>query len=437
MEKFKFLSKNEISKLPEVSGVYIFKGKGKIFYIGKATNIRERVKNHFQQPAYRDSFFIHRVKKVGWISTDSEIEALILEANLIKKYQPKYNVVWRDDKNYFYAGITKEDFPTIFITHQPKSLNAKYKILNTKFVGPFVEGRALKRTLEILRKIFPYRTCKPYSGKPCLWYQLGRCPGACLLGSNLAKEIPDFELKIKEESQKNVRNLSKIFEGKKIQVFKNLKKEMKKSAKMKDFEKAAKIRDQIEALNKVLTNAKIFEVFEKEEINYSKIEKVLKILLKTNQKIKRVEAYDVSNIQGKEATGSMVVFVKGKPSKNFYRKFKIRTPHQGSGGGPDDIGMLKEILMRRFSHPEWGLPDLVLIDGGKAQLNAVPKGKKMKAMAIAKKRNELYLKNKKGPILLKKLPREVFNLILQLRDEAHRFAISYHKKLRLKTLIQR
>ncbi|GAI57271.1 unnamed protein product [marine sediment metagenome] len=165
----------------------------------------------------------------------------------------------------------------------------------------------------------------------------------------------------------------------------------------------------------------------------------------------RIEAYDISNIQGQEATGSMVTFIKGLPDKKFYRKFKIRI-----AGKPNDVAMIKEILHRRINHPEWGWPDLILIDGGKAQLNAALqclkyKFKEMRVMALAKKKNELFIKGRKEPILLKKLPRakkinlllppslplgrEIFNLILQLRDEAHRFAISYHKKLRKKKLI--
>lgn len=233
---------------------------------------------------------------------------------------------------------------------------------------------------------------------------------------------------MKVECQKNARNLLKIIQGKKKQVLKGLKKEMKKVSNLKDFERAAKIRDRIFAIGKVLDNAKIFRVQEK-EIKYSEIEKELKKILKTKNKIKRIEAYDVSNISGKLATGSMVTFIKGLPAKEFYRKFKIKI-----SGRPNDIAMIKEILSRRFQHPEWGKPDLILIDGGRAQLNAalscLTSGvKQVKVMAIAKKKNELYVKNQRS-ILLKSLPREIFNLILQLRDEAHRFALSYHRKLR-------
>ncbi|MDI6591362.1 MAG: UvrB/UvrC motif-containing protein [Patescibacteria group bacterium] len=434
MEKFKYLGKDKITQLPKSSGVYAFKGRDReILYIGKAANIRERVKNHFQKLTYKDNLFIDQVSKIGYLKTDSEIEALILEANLIKKYQPKYNVIWRDDKNYFFVAKTKEDFPRIFITHQPilKTKNLKFK---TEYVGPFVDGKALKETLKVLRKVFPYRSCRVLPKRACLWYHLGRCPAPCLLKTKLIEEIPKNTLKIKNICQRNARNLMKIIEKGKNPVLKELKKEMKIASKNQEFEEAARIRDQIEALEKVMAHAKIFEPPIRQITPwckmYNKIELRLRKMLKVKNKISRIEAYDISNIQGKAATGSMVTFIDGLPDKNFYRKFKIKI-----AGKPNDIAMLKECLTRRLKHPEWPYPDLILIDGGQAQLNAaILKAKsyklKAKTMALAKKKNELYIENQKKPILLKTLPREIFNLILQLRDEAHRFALSYHKKLR-------
>jgi len=351
--KFKYLTKNRIYQLPEISGIYALKKGREFLYIGKATNIRNRVKSHFQQSAYRDNFFIPKTSRIGYIKTSSEIGALILEAKLIKEYQPKYNIIWKDDKKYFYIGITKELFPRIFITHQPQKsqiansclrrqakskINTESQIPKSKtiYIGPFVSGKKLKEKLKELRKIYPYRTCENLPKKPCLWYYLNQCPAPCLFKS------------------------------------------------------------------------------------------------------KRVEAYDISNIQGKNATGSMVAFINGKPDKNFYRRFKIHPVKFDSRPfnrvktteKPNDVAMLKQVLFRRFNHPEWGMPDLILIDGGKAQLNAALSITKIPAIALAKKRNELYMKNLEKPILLKNLPREVFNLIMQLRDEAHRFAKKYHLKLR-------
>jgi len=435
---FKFLPKGKIIQLPKNAGVYCFKDRRGVLYIGKAANIRERVKNHFLQPAYRDNLFINQVSKIGYTKTDSEIEALILEANLIKKYQPKYNVVWRDDKNYFFVAMTKEDFPRIFITHQPvKILSSIFYdrkkmrkfVREIQYAGPFVNGNALKQTLKVLRKVFPYRSCQVIPARPCLWYHLNRCPAPCLLKSKFIAEIPQDSLKIKKISQRNAKNLMKIIKKGKTQVLKDLKREMKSAAKKQDFEEAAKIRDQINSLERIVEHAKIFEPGAPQKVDWPQIQKILQKVLKTKNKISRIEAYDVSNIVGQEATGSMITFLNGLPDKNFYRRFKIKI-----SGKPNDIAMIKEILFRRLRHPEWPYPDLILIDGGRAQLNAALQGLtanfRPEVVALAKKKNELYIERQKRPLLLKKLSREVFNLILQLRDEAHRFALSYHKKLR-------
>lgn len=429
MRKFKLFKRKEWSKLPEVSGVYAFKDKKEILYIGKSVNIKERVKNHFHHVKYREAVILpktklfNRVTQVGYIETDSEIAALILEANLIKKYKPKYNVLWKDDKNYFFVEITKEDFPRIFITHQPHLKTYKLKNLKTDFVGPFIDGTALKKTLRILRKIFPYYTIRKHPHGYCPWCHLGLCPGP-----NISKK----------EYKENIRNLVLVLRGKKKTLVKELKKEMEKLARARDFENAVKIRDQILALEKTLAHAKIFKIQLVQKNNWHKIQKILQKILKIKKEFLRIEAYDVSNIQGKEATGSMVTFIKGQPEKKLYRKFKIKSTTK-----PNDIAMLKEVLNRRFKHPEWGFPDLILIDGGIGQLSAAlkvkrrkAKGESIKVISLAKRENKLYIENQKKPILLKNMPREIFNLILQLRDEAHRFAIFYHKKLREKKLVE-
>jgi len=423
MINFKFLKTSGIRKIPKSVGVYSFKNK-EILYIGKATNIQERIKNHFQQPGFKENIFLDKTKRIGVIKTDSEIEALILEAKLIKKYQPKYNTMWRDDKNYFFVAKTKEDFPSISITHQISPSLKTNSLID--YVGPFVDGKALKQTIKILRKIFPFRSCKTLPKKPCLWYQLDRCPAPCILESGAGNQIPLAKDKIKKEVQSNVRTIFKILGGEKNKVLRGLNKDMKIASKNQGFEKASNIRDKIFALERIISHAKILE----EKIitpDWNETEKELKEVIKTQKSISKIEAYDVSNIQGQEATGSMVTFSDGKPDKNFYRKFKIKI-----SGKPNDVAMIKEILERRLAHNEWQYPDLILIDGGISQFNAaksVLKNKNIPVIAIAKKENKLFLKSGRQ-IFLKTLPREIFNLILQLRDEAHRFAIAYHKKLR-------
>jgi excinuclease ABC subunit C len=431
MNKFKFIKKDILKKLPKTAGVYSFYGGKELLYIGKAINLRERVKNHFLQPTYRDDFFINQVSQIGHMETGSEIAALILEANLIKKYQPKFNVVWRDDKNYFFVTMTKEEFPKVFITHQVK--------LATSFVGPFVDGKPLKQTLTALQKIFPWRACSIAQKKPCLWYHLDRCCGPCTLYSPAAKQIPNLRKQISKKCQANAKNVLRILKGGASPVLKDLKKEMTSLSKSGSFEEAARTRDKIFSLERIMANARVLKnaqeaVVVLENANWKNTSKILQKI--TGKEISRIEAYDISNIQGKEATGSMVTFINGSADKRFYRKFKIRIAQK-----PNDVAMLKEILSRRFGHPEWGKPDALLIDGGKAQLNAALlvtqtlNHSDILVMSIAKKHNELFIENKKKPLLLASLPRPVYNLILQLRDEAHRFAITYHKKLREKSLL--
>jgi excinuclease ABC subunit C len=433
MDKFRCISKERISHLPKVPGVYCFKKGKEILYIGKAANLKERVKNHFQQPSYKDYLFLDKVEKIGYIKTNSEIEALILEAELIKKYQPKFNVIWRDSKNYFFVAKTKEDFPRIFWCHQ-KRLEVRRSKLEVEYVGPFVDGKALKETLKILRRVFPFRSCRVLPKRPCLWYHLGKCPAPCILKTKSAEEIGLME-KIKKECQRNAENVFKIIQGEKKEVLKELKREMKKAAKREEFEEAAKIRDQILALERVLEHSRILEKEVKVEVPWKEIEEKLKKILKV-EKVSRIEAFDVSQIHGNFAVGSMVTFINGVSEKNFYRRFKIKFTKK-----PSDVDMIKEILERRFKHKEWGFPDLILIDGGKAQLNAAIDCKlqiencKIKVLALAKREKKLYIEGEKKPIFLKNLPREIFNLILNLDNEAHRFAISYHKKLRERELI--
>ncbi len=344
--------------------------------------------------------------------------------------------------------------PRVFITHQiihriihqkqpkqPVSNRAdrhdlKQKQKGYSYFGPFVDGKALKKTFRILRRVFPYRTCRTLPKKACLYYELGLCPIPC--GSIRAdrQNLKQKGYGVLKGYNENIKNLVRVLQGKKKQVLINLKKEMKESSRKQDFEKAAMIRDQINALENVFENAHILQELPKKEIiGWQKTERVLRKILGVRNKIKRIEGYDVSNIQGLQATGAMVVFERGKPSKKDYRKFKIKI-----SGKVNDIAMLKEILSRRFKHTEWALPQIILIDGGKAQLNAANltmkqlNNKTIKVIALAKRKNELFMQGKRKPILLKNLPQEVSNLILHIRDEAHRFAIKYHKQLRKEVL---
>jgi len=226
--------------------------------------------------------------------------------------------------------------------------------------------------------------------------------------------------------------LIKVLHGKKQQVLKNLKKEMQVMSKTQNFEKAVILRNQVFALENIFQNAHIIKDLAKKEITWEETEKRLKYLLGIKKKITRIEGYDISNIQGKSATGSMIVFKNGIPNKKEYKKFKIKMENT-----PNDTGMLKEILERRLKHTDWPVPQIILIDGGKGQLNAAIKAKQdilsyknVKVLSIAKRNNELFIEGKTKPLLLKELYNGISDLILQIRDESHRFAIKYHKKLR-------
>jgi excinuclease ABC subunit C len=427
MTNFKFLKKEELKKLPKSPGVYCFLNKeGKIFYIGKASNLKKRISNHFQKPVFKEEFFINEIEKIGYIKTDSEIEALILEAELIKKEKPKFNVVWRDDKNYFFVVMTKEKFPQVFITHQPK------KIKNSVFVGPFVDGKALKEALKVLRKIFPFRSCKKIPKRACLWYHLGYCPGPCTL------KFSNLEIKssfLEKESQNNAKRILEILKYGKKDILKKLKRKMKESAKKLNFEEAIKIREQIQGLERILAHSNILEkniTFVEENSLKKKLENFFQI-----KEISKIEAFDISNIQGTFAVGAIVGFLGESLKEKFFRKFKIKFEKK-----PDDLMMTKEILERRFSHPEWGIPELILLDGGKAHLNLAlqikknfPEFEKTKIFTIAKGTQKIFIEGQNKPILLKNLEKEIANFILNLNKKVHKFAISYHRKIREKSLL--
>jgi len=427
MAKFQFIKKQNTEKLPKTNGVYCFKKSADFLYIGKAINIKERVKNHLQSPVFKDAVFLPQTDKIGYIKTNSEIEALLLEAQMIKKFLPKYNTVWRDGKSHLYVFITKEKFSRVFVGHKTQMSKSKCQIKSKIQIGPFVDSKALRQTLRLLRQIFPYRTCKTMPKRPCLYKELGLCPAPCVLKVQNSK--------LKKAYQRNIKNLIFVLQGKKQSVSKNLRKEMQTASKEQNFEKAKILRDQVFALEKVFANAQILQGAER-----------LAAASCPEVRLRgRIEGYDISNIQGKMATGGLVVFENGAPYKSQYRKFKIKLKDT-----PDDTAMLKEVLQRRLEHTEWQIPQVILIDGGKAQLNIAieikyqmskskcqikSKIQMSKMMALAKRNNELFVEGKKEPILLKNLPQETANLILRVRDEAHRFALSYHKKLRSKKLI--
>jgi excinuclease ABC subunit C len=416
----------KLSRLPDSPGVYLMKNsRGKILYIGKAGNLKRRVNSYFNRTnEFRIDRLVKEISRIDYQKTETAIEALIKESQLIKKHQPPYNVIDKDDKSFLYVVITNEKFPRIMLargkdlssTRPPKQPS---RSTNQHF-GPFTSASSLKEALRMIRRIFPWNahTPKEIDGakRPCLNWEIGLCPGAC------AKKLSVTDYK------KTVRNIKLFFRGKKGRIHQNLKQEMRQASKALKFEKAEKLKRQIFALKHIQDIALISDT----QLTTDNSQPT------TNnpQPTTRIEGYDISNISGASAVGSMVVFMGDKPDKNEYRKFKIRTVQ-----GSDDVGMLREVLRRRFKHTppagRWPLPHLILIDGGKGQVGAVKKVLKESNLKIPVVGIAKGSKRKKNEFIGAVPPHINPKILIQVRDEAHRFAISYHKKLRGKAFVKK
>ncbi|WP_422443668.1 excinuclease ABC subunit UvrC [Thermoanaerobacterium sp. DL9XJH110] len=542
----------KISSFPEKPGVYIMKDRrGKVIYVGKAVSLKNRVRSYFQSSKnlpLKVASMVPKIEDIEYIVTDSEVEALILECNLIKFHRPKYNILLRDDKQYPYIKITlNEPFPRIQVVRRVKKDGAKY-------FGPYADAGAMRDAIDVIRKIFPVRACKkdlselPLKERPCLNFHIKRCLAPCQ-GNIDEKEYNEI-----------IKNVMMFLEGKQEALIAQLKEKMEKAAENLDFEWAAVLRNQIVALEKVREKQKIvstnpvdqdviamargfdtvcIQVFfiregklverepfilkntdgverkeimtsfvkqfydgaafipreiiveeeiddiktiedwlsrkkgsrvsiivprrgekkqlarmvaenarsfldqresieDREKLRNKKALEELKIYLNLEDVPNRIEAFDISNTQGTESVASMVVFEEGMPKKQDYRKFKIKTVD-----GPNDFESMKEAVLRRFKRGIEGdekfkdFPDLLLIDGGKGQLKYARDAlgelnlSHIPTIALAKEFEHIFVEGKDDPIIL---PRdsEALYLLQRVRDEAHRFAISFHRKLRSK-----
>ena len=410
-------------KIPQSPGVYFFKdAKGRILYIGKATNLKSRLGSYFgkQQKDPRINKMLQEAASVNWQETESEIEAFLTEAEMIKENQPAYNIALRDDKRYSYVVITDDAFPRIHTTHQIDQLIQESA---SQVFGPFVDSSALRATLKILRRIFPYCTCRRPHHNYCLNYHLGNCPGFCCLKNPTITDEQDQEYK------ENIKAIKELLAGNRRVLASQMEKDMKLAAFEGDFETSIGLRDKAEKLRNVFENARIIKEISKKTDVLAQMARALGLYGPPE----RIEGYDISNIQGEFAAGAMVVFADGNPDRNEYRKFKIKV-----SGEANDTLMLKEVLGRRLNHLEWQYPDLILIDGGKGQINAarlVLSARRLRIPVISLTKDErhlgkhIYSNAKKKPLPLKRLPEGVKNLILQIDGEAHRFAISYYRKI--------
>ncbi|MCX7844844.1 MAG: excinuclease ABC subunit UvrC [Candidatus Bipolaricaulota bacterium] len=544
--------RQKVQTLPKVPGVYLFRGpQGEVLYVGKASSLRDRVRQYFQA----DPLLSPKIRKLRALARDvevvltgSEVEALILEDALIKKYRPPFNTRLRDDKRYPYIKITNERFPRITVVRRLEGDGARY-------FGPYTSPQAMRRALKLAHKLFPIRPCNLPVGeklypRPCLYYHIGRCAGPCA------------GLVSPEEYRRHVEGAALLFQGRVEEVLARLREEMRRAAEEERFEHAARLRDQIQALERIRERQVValpelvdldavgiaveenrgygvvllvragrllgregfaltlpenstpeealsefldqyytrttaipeevllpFPIPEEEALlaylrrkRGGKVEalvpkggerKALVDLAQRNAALAlrraevetappeeealealsealdltvrpwRIEAFDISNLQGQEATGSMVVFVGGKPRPDQYRRFRVHLV-----GKPDDYAMMAEVLRRRFAHalaeladPALSakkfsdLPDLVLVDGGKGQLHVAQRVLQefglsgIEVAALAKKEELVFVPNKTEPI---KLPDDspALHLLQRIRNEAHRFAVEYHRKLR-------
>lgn len=433
----------KLKELPTAPGVYFHKDvKGNIIYVGKAAVLRNRVRQYFQKSRGRDpktEALVAEIADVDWMVVDSEMEALFLEAEMIRRYMPQYNILLRDDKSMTYIRIDYDsDYPTVGTTRRPLDDGAKY-------FGPYLSAMSVRQALKLLRRIFPYATKRtPNQKRASLYYHLKLDPG-----------LEEGKTSL-EDYRANLRKLMSVIQGKRTNVLKEIERDMKKAAKEADFEQAAKLRNQLFALQN-LNRQVIFS--DKEFLDISKDHALNELvdLLGLSHFPKRIEGYDISHMQGTDVVASMVVFTNGVSNKGEYRKFKTKKNHN------NDFYNMNETLRRRLSEKNikaWGKPSLVLIDGGKGQLDAAIKArdeancdkipfiglaKREEQIVIAKDRSNVTLDaeylhklggfmSESDDFILVNLPHNtnLVKLLQRIRDESHRFAVSYHSVLKEK-----
>lgn len=377
----------KVKLFPDSPGVYRFLDpQGEILYIGRATSLRKRVSNYFTNRIdARIREMVSLAGDVRYEQTDTVLEAIILEANLIKKHWPKYNVRDKDNRSFLYIVIPKADYPKpLIVRHRELE---KFSTLKAHVFGPYQSVTLLRNALKIIRRIFPYSTCSIGSGKPCFDYQIGLCPGACIGAIS------------KADYQKNIKNIILLLSGKRELLLQRLSKAHP--------EKAAALR-----------HIQDVSLITRDE------------LVKSDSVVSRIEGYDISHLSGKETYGSMVVFIDGEPDTSLYRIFSIKDV-----AASDDLHALEEMLVRRLHHTEWDMPDIIMIDGGKPQIDHITGVfKKLNVtipfVGISKYGGDALVFPIGTKTSMRDLTQGLRSTLLQVRDEAHRFArkASRHKR---------
>ncbi len=463
---------NKLKELPAVPGVYFHKSQnGEVIYVGKAANLKNRVRQYFQESRVRDvktDALVGEIADVEWIEVETELDALFLESEMIKRYMPRFNILLRDDKSQLFVRIPMRDaYPTISFTRQPRDDDATY-------FGPYYNGWAVKKALRYLRRVFPYSVHERMPNTLCLQYHLGLCPGV------------EAQKTTSEEYKKTLKKLMRYLQGDRKTLIRELERDMKTLSSQKQYEEAAVLRNRLRDL-KQLSQQIIFS--DREFMNLSKDHGLagLQRLLNLKDVPRRIEGYDISHMSGTNNVASMVVATNGLADKSEYRKFKMQLP------GNNDFGHMSETMRRRFSgrHSDWSKPDLILIDGGKGQLSAAidalnELGVTVPIIGLAKRDEQIVIHNDRSNVkvdvdsikawakennpfnepsvssyrilaaesvedgfadnetmpgielsddfVLVTLPKNshIVKLLQRIRNESHRFAVSYHSSLKRK-----
>ncbi len=429
---------NKIRHLPKSPGVYLFKdAKGRVLYVGKAKDLRSRVASYFQNSADllksrgpEIARMITMVADLDFLDCETEVDALLKENRLIKDIQPPFNADLRDDKTFPYLEITTgDDFPGVYVTRQPMPRGSK-------LYGPFTNVAGLREAVNAMQKVFRFRTCELVIRddddnrrhfRPCLLHSIKQCSGPCAA------------LISKEEYAQDIDRLKKFLASKRSVVLRQLQREMAVAAAARHYEQAARLRDEIKALEALSLHGdpstdvqpEVFFVDPKEGL--TKLAEILNM----DRPPRTIEGIDIANLHGEESCGSLVSFIDGKPFKTGYRRFRIKTVE-----GIDDYAMIREVVLRRYRYAADGeelYPDLILIDGGLGHLHAALSAfaeleiRPPMVVSLAKREEELYTQARSKPV---RLPRNnpALRLLQQVRDEAHRFAQHYHHLLRRKRI---
>ncbi|MFQ3593728.1 MAG: excinuclease ABC subunit UvrC [Gemmataceae bacterium] len=426
----------KVKSFPTTPGVYLMKDEaGRVIYVGKAKSLRNRASSYFTKQAaedHRTRDWVPSIADVDYIETESEVDALLLEARLIKDIQPRFNTELKDDKTFPYLQIrVREDYPRVEFTRKPRRRGVK-------LYGPFTSARSLRQAIQVLQRIFQFRTCtldikdgddRWRWFRPCLLHSIRQCTAPC-----------NFRVS-KEEYRRQIRALRMVLEGKKERLLREMQREMQTAAADLNFEKAARLRDDITALRKLAQRGEVDkheqpEVF---PIDPRKGLIGLRKLLGLKQTPRTIEGVDIAHLQGESTVASLVRFIDGLPFKAGYRHFKIQSVQ-----GVDDFASIREVVTRRFrrlDEKDELFPDILLIDGGKGQLNAALEAfaaldlTPPTLLSLAKREEEIYRPGESEPIRLSRST-PALRLLQSVRDEAHRFAQRYHHTLRRKKLTE-